>query len=180
MDLNSIRTVALAAAAALALGGCPQPDSPAAAMQAYWDAIKLSDWQTAWSMEQAAILGTDDPYQYYRRMQAAWPIIELELGAPLIDGRDAEVGVEAIRALPILDRSVPKRQSLIDRWVWADGRWWHLETTEQAASPAAPGADPPPTAAASADRAAGAERHEKADGEAEGGPEEGIAEPDRG
>ena len=139
--------------AAASLVACARPDPPAESMQRYWDAVLLSDWPTAWSMERAGATGADDPYHYYQRMRAAWPVIDVELGTPAVDGSEAEVTVALTRSMQLLDLSLPKKESVIDRWEWADGRWWHVDTAPVPPPPspaAANGDELPPADAASA------------------------------
>jgi hypothetical protein len=81
-------------------------------------------------MEHASATGADDPYHYYRSMKRSWPLLDTEIGTPDVDGREAVVSLELTRSIPILNHSLPKRRSAIDHWLWADGRWWHVETIE--------------------------------------------------
>jgi hypothetical protein len=117
------------------------PADPREAIAAYWDAAKLSDWQTTWSTEHAAVAGTDDPYHYYQRMKAQWPVMSFELGAAVVEGREAELTIDLIRGMSLGGVLIPRPESKLDRWTWMDGQWRHVETVN------------PPAPAAAADEA---------------------------
>lgn len=145
--IRSPFTASFAAAVLLACGSAlsssasaTTPPDPQQAIGAYWEAAKVSDWQTTWFMEHAAVVGTDDPYHYYQRMKAQWPVLRAELGASVVDDGKAEVTLELLRGMPLGGVLIPRPESRLDRWTWLDGQWRHVETV---ALPA-PGSDEAP------------------------------------
>ena len=114
-------------AALLPLAACSQTALPEERVRAYWDAVKLADWRTAWEMERKAQTKEEHPSDYYRRQQGQLRIAGVKFGQPRILGATAELDLSLERILPFANGRYRRPETMQDRWVFADGAWWHLE-----------------------------------------------------
>ncbi|MCH5376454.1 MAG: hypothetical protein JJ992_20995 [Planctomycetes bacterium] len=115
-------------AALLLVSACSQPPLPEDRVRAYWQALQIADYATAWSMERHARTKEENPLQYYERLRRQWRILDFEFGPPKVGGNIATLDVALDVALPFASGQYSKHRPKQDRWVYADGDWWHLET----------------------------------------------------
>lgn len=112
--------------AALLFGACSQPPLPEERIREYWDAVKVADWPTTWAMEHRMQTGEDDSFSYYKRKRGR-RILGYKLGQPETREGTAVVPVTIVKELAIAG-GILKKKALEDRWGFADGEWWHMET----------------------------------------------------
>lgn len=130
--LAIILLVVLFLAGCASLGGVSAPERTEARLKeratAYWEARRLGDFHTFFSMESAGLPGG----WMTPIMAAKWGrevrLEQVEIKDVRIDGESATLTLSAqVRFLMMANTGMqPFHQVVEDRWVWTHGDWYHF------------------------------------------------------
>jgi hypothetical protein len=116
----------------LCLGGCDgnPAKTPEQALSerahAYWEAGKLRDYATVYSLESDALDGKLRPDETQRIVPQS-SLLSYELKNIQIHDKEAEIEVDEKLSLPQLHK--PLTNSITDHWILIDGQWYHRTST---------------------------------------------------
>jgi hypothetical protein len=102
--------------------------------KAYWDARKINDLQTLYSMETATAEGRLRPDQMSRTQFSTLRIVGYTLTDVKITGETATIKLDTEVMHPAIEGKVLMGPSLVDYWTLMDGTWYHGERSKRAKS----------------------------------------------
>ncbi|UHD14531.1 hypothetical protein [Thiocapsa bogorovii] len=90
---------------------------------AYWDAIRIRDLATAYTLELGSVDGSLTADAFRRRSDKnVWDVVEYKTTAVEIDGDEARLYLEMVVRAPQIAKPLKRTRS--DRWVFSKGDWF--------------------------------------------------------
>ena len=116
----------------------------------YWEATRLNDLYTRYTMEAPVAVGKGLPHQYRKRVAFGARVAAYKLGEVTINGDTATVQVETEATLPDFQGKTFKVAPGKDVWTYIKGEWYH-GIPDLPKAPEAPAVNPPEEGAAQDD-----------------------------
>jgi|UPI00047DB4E4 hypothetical protein len=111
-------------------------------VKAYWDARKINDLQTLYSMETATVEGRLRPDQMSRTQFSTLRIVGYSITDVRITGDKAEIKLDTEVMHPAMQGKALVGPSIVDYWTYVDGNWYHGERSKSAKGGASPSPRP--------------------------------------
>lgn len=111
-------------------------------VKAYWDARKINDLQTLYSMETATVEGKLRPDQVSRTQFSTLRIVGYNITDVKITGDKAEIKLDTEVMHPAIEGKALVGPSIVDYWTHIDGKWYHGERSHAAKSGGTPSPSP--------------------------------------
>lgn len=108
----------------------------------YWDARKINDLQTLYSMETATLEGRLRPDQMSRTQFSTLRIVGYNITDVKITGDKAEIKLDTEVMHPAIEGKALVGPSIVDYWTFMDGKWYHGERSKPAKSGSSPSPSP--------------------------------------
>jgi hypothetical protein len=91
---------------------------------AYWEAIRIRDLATAYTLELGSLDGTLTADSFRRRSDKnVWDVVEYKTRTVELDGDEAWLELEIVVRAPQIAKPLKRTRS--DRWVFSQGDWYH-------------------------------------------------------
>jgi hypothetical protein len=92
---------------------------------AYWEAIRVNDLQTAYQLEAETAVGNLLPHDVEVKPEWGLRVVQFRLGKIEIDGDMAEIDVTTILTMLEFNGNVFPGGTKKDVWTFVDGQWFH-------------------------------------------------------
>lgn len=108
----------------------------------YWDARRINDLQTLYSMETGTVEGRLRPDQMSRNQYSTLRVVGYSITDVKITGDRGELKLDTEVMHPAIEGKALVGPSIADYWTLIDGKWYHGERSKPAKSGSSPSPSP--------------------------------------